>query len=238
MHKKTTTFIGVFLILFGLQAALNTIVLPLFGDGWESWRLWPLLIANLGLAFVLAPLIFSEQRGLGGLFIPGIPFLTIGGMLLWGSLLNWWGIWELLWPLIIIAVALGFAIAAIHMRNIWLLIPAIIIGLNGLVFQFCTLTGAWHLWSVLWTIEPLAVGLALLVTGFGSRTSGLLFAGLIMCSIAGIGFMGMFMLTSAVGGFVGAVMLILFGGGLLLRGLQGESVFSSPKEEKFSKVSG
>jgi hypothetical protein len=73
------------------------------------------------------------------------------------------------------------------MRVVWFAIPATIIGLNGLVFQFCAITGLWAWWSWLWIIEPLSVGLALLIVNIRVRASGLAIAGYILCGIAALG---------------------------------------------------
>jgi hypothetical protein len=70
-----------------------------------------------------------------------------------------------------------------------LFIPAIILGLEALVFQFCALTGVWGWWAVQWVIEPLAVGLALLAVNVKERSSALSEAGLMLCGLAGPGFL-------------------------------------------------
>jgi hypothetical protein len=112
--------------------------------------------------------------------------------------------------MLIISLAMGFVFAAIYMRLIWLLIPAIIIGFNGLLFQFCAITGLWHWWAVLWTIEPLSVGLALLAVNLKVKSPGLRTAGLILCGFAAS--MTMMMLT-----VLGAWLpIVLIGPGLLI----------------------
>ncbi len=131
------------------------------------------------------------RRGLGILFIPGMPILTTGAILLLASVLNWWRVWKWLWPQEVLALALGCLFAAIYARQIWLLVPAIIIWLNGVLLQFCALTGLWEVWAVLWLIEPLAVGLVFLVVGGRTRSNGLLVAGLIVWGLAGLALIGM-----------------------------------------------
>ena len=158
---------------------------------WGAWRLWPLLVVAGGLLFVVSPLLARGRRGLGGLFIPGVPILTTGGILLYASVLDTWQAWEWLWPLEILAIAMGFLLAAIYMRSIWLLFPAIIVGANGALLQFCALTGLWESWAVLWPVEPLAVGLAFLIVNLRRRSKGLFIAGMIMCVIAAMGLIGM-----------------------------------------------
>ena len=105
------------------------------------------------------------------------------------SILDAWGIWARLWPLEILALATGFLFAAIYRRVVWLLVPAIIIGLNAIVFQFCAATGLWGTWAFLWLIEPLSVGLALLVVGAATQRAGLSTAGLVLCYMAGVGWL-------------------------------------------------
>ena len=108
------------------------------------------------------------------------------------------------------------------MRESWQLFPAIIIGLNGVVFQFCALTGWWGSWSVLWTVEPLAVGLAFLVLALKYRKPGLVIAGAILCGMAALGFMGMSALFASRWwgfGLLGPLFLVALGCYLLVWGL-------------------
>jgi hypothetical protein len=170
------------------------------------WRLWPLTVSALGLLFVVPPLLVRDKRGLGGLFIPGVPILVTGGILLLASVFRAWDVWAWLWPMQLLGLAVGFVAAALYMRIIWLVIPATIIGLNGLMFQFCAVTGLWSWWSVLWVIEPLSVGLSLLFIGARRQKPGLTKAGFILCAVAA-------------GGFV--LMITVLGGGWLIRSLGG-----------------
>jgi hypothetical protein len=222
MRNYASILVGIALVLLGgLLLALNVAGAILGLEVWPGlgWRFWPLTIVVVGWCFVLIPVLVRGWRGLGGLFIPGVPILTTGSILLLASVFDWWGIWEWLWPLEVLGLALGFLLAAITMRSVWLIVPAIIIGLNGLVLQFCALTGLWETWAVLWTVEPLAVALSLLVVSLKNRSTGLFVAGLIMGGLAGVGFLMMTgILTATVSwpwlwlvGLVGPVLLILVG---------------------------
>jgi hypothetical protein len=194
MEKHFSTLVGITLILLGGLALMFNLVGPALGvdiRDWGVWRFWPLIVVSVGWLLVLLPLLVRGWRGVGGLFIPGMPILITGSIFLVASVLNWWSIWQWLWPLEVLSLALGFLFAAIYMRLVWLVIPAIIIGLNGLVLQFCALTGLWELWSVLWTVEPLAVGASLLAVSFKNRSVGLFVAGLILCGLAGAGLLMM-----------------------------------------------
>lgn len=193
MKTRRVNYGGWILILLGSLALLNGTLAPLFGWSFGLWRLWPLLVSVLGLSFIAAPVLFARQRGLRALFIPGFPILVTSSLLLLGSLFNVWGIWSYLWPLIIIGLAVGFLVSAVFMHNIWLMIPAIIVGVNGLIFQFCAVTGLWDLWAILWVLEPLSVGLALLVASAGVRPK-MVWAGLIVCLVS-VGLFGVMSLV-------------------------------------------
>jgi hypothetical protein len=225
MSRKLSIVISVALIVMGLASLMFTFVGAIFG--FRVWQLWPLTVIAVGLAFVLPPLLVRGKRGLGGLFIPGVPILTNGAILLFASITGWWGVWEWLWPLEVTGVALGFFFAAIKMRVIWLLIPTIIVGANGFLLQFCALTGWWAVWAVAWAIEPLSVGLALLAVNLKQRLPGLWIAGVAVCALAVVGAveslviiaMTMFLPVWWLWRFVGPVTLILVGVGLLIWGL-------------------
>jgi hypothetical protein len=185
VNKPVSIAMSMVLIFVGVLTLVCSLVGPILG--FRIWQLWPLTVVFAGLLLVLPPLLVRGKRGLGGLFIPGVPILTTGAILLFASVLRHWNVWAWLWPLEVLGLAVGFLFAAIYMRVIWLLIPAIIVGLNGLLLQFCALTGLWRVWAVLWTIEPLSVGLALLVVNIKQRSRGLLVAGITMCALAGVG---------------------------------------------------
>jgi len=194
MSRRFSLLIGIAFILIGLLSLAFTLVMPMLGMGvwmWAAWRLWPLVVVAAGLLFVISPLLVRGRRGLGGLFIPGVPVLATGGILLYASVFDAWHAWEWLWPLEVLAVAMGFLLASIYMRSIWLLFPAILVGANGALFLFCALTGLWESWAVLWTIEPLSLGLAFLVVNLKQRSKGLFIAGVIMCVVAALGLIGM-----------------------------------------------
>jgi hypothetical protein len=214
MNKRFSLMAGIALLLVGALAFASNIAVSLFGLDvwrWAPWRLWPLGVVALGLLFVLSPLLARERRGLGALFIPGVPLLVTGGLLLFSSFFGTWDAWSWLWPLEVLSVALGLLLAAIVTRVFWLVIPAIIIGANGLLFQFCAVTGWWGVWSVLWTIEPLSVGLALLVFGFHRRSTGLLVTAAILLGLGGVGLIGMTAVVSLSGLWPGSWALNLIG---------------------------
>lgn len=174
---------GLALIVIGGLSLLGNTLLRL-----EAWRLWPVIVIIAGLVLTIPGFFGLAQRGFGAFFIPGVPVLVTGGILMFASLFNYWSVWAVAWPLVVLGVALGFGMAAIFMRVPGLAFPAIIIGLNGLVLAFCNTTGLWAAWALLWPIEPLAVGLSLFVFGFFERSRGAITAGVILSAIAGVGF--------------------------------------------------
>ncbi len=192
MQKQASLLIGVTLILLGILALAGNLLIRAAGDGYLlGFRAWPIFVVGAGLLFCLPPFIFPKQRGLSGLFIPGIPALVTGMILFIASATGYWSIWTYLWPLEVLSVALGFVLMAIFLKVPWLAIPASIIGLTGLVLQFCAVTGWWSSWAVLWTVEPLAVGLPLFIIGTVKKIEGVKLAGLILCGLAGLAFAAM-----------------------------------------------
>lgn len=183
VERSLSLIFGLALVAIGIISLLGTSLLAM-----QAWRLWPLMIVIAGIALCIPGFFGLKKRGLGSFFIPGIPVLTTGGILLFASLFHRWDVWSLAWPLEVMGLALGFALAAIFMRLAGLAIPAVLIGLNGLLLAFCNLTGLWEAWAILWPVEPLAIGLGLLILGIVNRSSGARLAGLILTGIAGAGF--------------------------------------------------
>jgi hypothetical protein len=213
MNKRFSILMGSTLILSGILIMVFNQVMPILGLNvwsWETWRLWPLTILGGGGFLILLTLLLPYRRGLGLLFIPSGPILATGAILLLASLFDRWEVWAWLWPLELWSLALGFLFAAIYMRLVWLIIPAIIVGLNGVIMQFCAITGLWEAWAVLWTAEPLAVGISLIAVSVFKRSTGLFVAGAIVAGLAGLGLVGMTAILS------GWKLISLFGGGVLI----------------------
>ena len=192
MQKKASLLIGVTLIVLGILALAGNLLIRVVGNGFVlGFRAWPIFVVGAGLFLCLPPFIFPRQRGLSGLFVPGIPTLITGLLLFVGSTTGYWGIWATLWPLEVLSVAAAFILMAIFLKIPWLMIPASILGFTGLVLQFCAATGWWCSWAVLWTGEPFAVGLPLLLIGMFRKIEGVKLAGIILCGLAGLGFAAM-----------------------------------------------
>ena len=232
--RNISTLSGLFLIFLGGLALIYTVISPIFGLKLGLGSMWPLLLVGVGTMLTLAPFTERKNKALGTLFIPGFPILILSGLLLISNLFNWSRGWALFWPLLLIALAAGFTAAAIWSLNIWLFIPAIIVGINGLVFQFCSLTGWWHLWSILWVIEPLSVGFALIFVSVFTKSQGLRKAGFIVTAVAGVCVSIMTIILSGWATILGGITLIVTGGALLFYNSHYHSEYlpkeKSPKE--------
>ena len=186
MRKENAVVVSLILIAIGAVALLASVFGALFN--FNMWQLWPLFVIGAGILFILPPAVNRQKRGLGGLYIPGIPILANGALLLFTSVFRWWSAWEFLWPIELLALALAFVLAALHMHTIWLVVPAIIIGANGLLMQFCALTDWWGIWAALWVIEPLSVSAALFAVNTRKNSPRLRLASITLCAVSIIGF--------------------------------------------------
>ncbi|PKN92221.1 MAG: hypothetical protein CVU44_16455 [Chloroflexi bacterium HGW-Chloroflexi-6] len=209
-ERTLSLIFGIALLVIGALSMVGNLFLST-----QAWRMWPLVVLAAGLALTLPGFLAIARPGLGAFFMPGIPVLTVGSILMFASITDNWEIWALAWPLLVLAAALGFGLSAIFMRVPGLAIPAIIIGANGLVLGFCNLTGLWSAWAILWPIEPLAIGLGLLVVGISNRSAGTNLAAMILIGIAGFGFF----LTSFVSVFNETILRFAVPGMLVLTGI-------------------
>jgi hypothetical protein len=223
MQKKASLLIGLTLILLGLLFLAGNLLIQSAGSGFfPGLRTWPILVVGAGLLFCLPPFLFPRQRGLSGLFIPGLPVLTTGILLFIASMTENWSIWTTFWPLEVLSLAAAFILMAIFLRVPWLMIPASILGFTGAVLQFCAFTGLWSSWAVLWTVEPLAVGLPLLLIGLAKKIEGLKLAGIILCGLAGLAFAAMSSLlvtSSWITRLIGPAVVLVLGLLLVFTGL-------------------
>jgi hypothetical protein len=218
MNRIFSILAGLMLIALGVLTLLSNVSVALFGLDLARWvvgLMWSPVVIGLGLFLVVTPLLTRHHPGAGGLFIPGMPILATGLILLLATLLPWVPVWARLWPMIVLALAAGFVSLALYQRNAWIVIPAFFIGLNGLVLQFCALTGLWSAWAALWTVEPLAVGLTLLLTAAKTRSTATFVVGLVFCAFSGAALTTMLALVSGLWRLAGAS----GAGGLILLGL-------------------
>lgn len=220
MQKQASLLFGLTLILLGVLALAGNLLMDSVFHA--DFRAWPIFVVGVGLLFCIPPFIFTQVRGLGGLFIPGMPVLATGILLFITSMADDWSLWGILWPFEVISLALGFLLAAIFLRVVWLTIPASIIGFTGLALLFCAITGRWDSWAVLWTVVPFSVGLPLLLIGIAKKLDGVKLAGLILTGVAGALFAALstFLVTSWwVTRLVGPAIVIGLGGLMIISAL-------------------
>ena len=94
MQKKASLLVGLTLIVLGVLALAANLLIRANGVGFLlGFRAWPIIVMGAGLLFCLPPFLFREQRGLSGLFIPGLPILTTGMLLFLASVSGNWSIW-------------------------------------------------------------------------------------------------------------------------------------------------
>ena len=229
MRRLSAILGGLVLMGLGALALAAMLLFPGVGirlghlEAGDLGQLWPMTILGVGAALALVPVVVW-RRWAGMFMLPALPILTTGGILLAASLAHQWHIWRWAWPLEVLSLATGFICAAIYARIIWLAIPAIFLGLNGLVLQFCALTGVWGAWAVLWPVEFLAIGLTLLIVSFHTHSGAVLVVGLMFCGLSGAAMGGMLTLVSGhtrLAGLAGAGSLIFLGVVLLAWNLRG-----------------
>ncbi len=223
MQKKTSLLFGVTLIVLALLGLAGNLLVQATGHtltiGFNSW---PLAVIGAGLLFCVPPFVFNKQRGLSGLFVPGLPTLTTGALLFAAATTGNWHLWVYFWPLEVISVGVAFLLMAIFLRNAWLTIPASIVGFVGLILQFCAATGLWASWAVLWTVVLFSVGLPLFLIGIFQKNNGVKLGGLIIVGIAGLAFAAMSALiatTSMAVRLIGPIFVLVLGAFLVITAL-------------------
>ena len=131
-----------------------------------------------------------------------------------------WG-WRAAWPLFVLwagaAFLLPVAIWWERRREIaGLVVPGTVLTTTGLILLFQNVTGLWGTWSFLWALEPIAVGLSLLMLYYLlDRPAGLLIAASI---VGGVGLL-MLLIFSGMFTFLGPLMIIVLGVLLVLAAL-------------------
>jgi hypothetical protein len=225
MHKNSSLLFGITLVILALLALGGTLLGRIAGSGVSAFQNWPLAVIGGGLLFCIPPFIFGKNRGLGGLFIPGVPVLTTGLLLFAASVTGNWGLWGIFWPLEVVGVAVGFLMAAIFLRVAWLTLPASIVGFTGLALQFSALTGLWEAWAALWTVVPFSVGLPLLLIGIFQKMDGVKLAGMIVLAFAGLAFAVMAAIIGSSSPIItigGPILILVVGVLLILSALFGK----------------
>jgi serine/threonine protein kinase len=108
----------------------------------------------------------SSQRGTGKAVL-GMLALLAGGNLLAVMLGIWtrdWTIYGHGWPMEVLWVGTGLCAIMFASRKPGLFIPIGLILGNGFILSYCSITGWWHHWAFLWTLEPLLLAGSIAVT--------------------------------------------------------------------------
>jgi serine/threonine protein kinase len=108
----------------------------------------------------------QEDRGRGnaGLAVPGaigIVLVGNGCMLTLATLLDFWRIFQVGWPIEIFLASLALFGIMYVVSSVWMLIPAGIVLGTGMILTYCSLTGNWEHWIFLWVFELLIVILSI-----------------------------------------------------------------------------
>jgi len=158
----------------------------------------------------------ERKRG-SGLAVPGaigIVLIGNGCMLTLATVLNFWQIFEVGWPIEIFLVSLALFGIMYVTSSIWILVPTGIVFGTGMILTYCSLTGNWEHWIFLWVFELLIVVLSIwtpiwlagnkrLAQGM-SRLVAIAGGFLSLASIAGIGMIvGVGSLLNSLAGVLG-----------------------------------
>lgn len=128
MERRGNNLIwGVFLIVMGIVFIVGN----LSRVGMEA--LWPVFPLAVGLAFWVG--YFNDRKNFG-LLMPGSILVVVSLLFFYCNFLGWWRM-ETLWPVFILAPAVGFlAIYFGGTKDQGLLVPAGILSLVGIIFLF------------------------------------------------------------------------------------------------------
>ena len=102
----------------------------------------------------------SRKRANAGLAVPGaigIVLVGNGCMLTLATLLNFWQIFEVGWPIEVFLISLALFGIMYVFSSVWMLIPAGIVFGTGTILAYCSLTDNWEHWIFLWVFEVLIV---------------------------------------------------------------------------------
>ena len=102
---------GSLLIIFGLLALAGQLFRNF--NFWNTF--WPFIIIGFGLLFFVG--MFAGGRSVSGLAIPGSIITTIGLILFFQNVTNYWESWSYGWTVILMAVGLGIFIMGAWGQN-------------------------------------------------------------------------------------------------------------------------
>jgi serine/threonine protein kinase len=92
--------------------------------------------------------------------------LCVNLVLLWLGPIFGWKIFGHAWPMELVGAGILLSALMAALANPWLLVPAGIVMGNGILLSFYSLTGWWSLWTILWPLEPILVGISIITPFF------------------------------------------------------------------------
>jgi hypothetical protein len=119
--KRDNLIWGVILILLGGAFLVYQLFPNLFG-GFS----WPWILIAIGVIFAVSSLVSR----VGGLMVPGVILLTLGGIFLYQDRTGNWDSWAYVWALLPAAAGLGMVIGSLYDRE---MVPARSAGLIMIV---------------------------------------------------------------------------------------------------------
>jgi hypothetical protein len=99
----------------------------------------------------------KRQTGLAVLGAIGIVLIGNGCMLSMATMLDFWNIFEIGWPIEIFLVTLALFGIMYTTSSIWMLIPSGIIFGTGMILAYCSVLDTWEHWVFLWVFELLII---------------------------------------------------------------------------------
>jgi tRNA A-37 threonylcarbamoyl transferase component Bud32 len=99
----------------------------------------------------------KHSRGLAVSGAIGIVLIGNGCMLTLATVLDFWEIFEVGWPIEIFLVSLALFGIMYVTSSIWMLVPTGIVFGTGIILTYCSLTEYWEHWIFLWVFELLIV---------------------------------------------------------------------------------
>ncbi|MBN1304551.1 MAG: protein kinase [Anaerolineales bacterium] len=106
-----------------------------------------------------SPLDRVEPQNVGQFTLASVAGLIfINMILLWAGGAFDWQIWSSAWPLEVIGVGILLTAIMSSTANPWIMIPSGIVLGNGLLLSYYAVTGWWTHWAILWPLEPILIG--------------------------------------------------------------------------------
>jgi hypothetical protein len=162
MKRKSFPIFGILLIVIGSSILLDRLYIIHFG--W--YRIWPTLLAVLGLWMVINSFIY-EKRGkiFGGtfIFLLGVLFVLKNFNIIYMR-------YDIFWPALFLILGLSFLMLFIFEPKDWgVLIPSIIFIGFGLFVIFTRLGYFyyWEIWDLIgmyWPVILIIIGVSMLLT--------------------------------------------------------------------------